>query len=58
MHAKFIAAIPADRGLWIVVLVFAAIPVLAAWPSSAQSPDSSGQERTLKMKEGFSAVGD
>lgn len=54
MLAKYIAAISANRRLWIVLLVFAAIPVLAALPSAAQSPDFAGQERTLRMKEGFS----
>lgn len=56
MYTKFVATISANRRLWIVLLVFAALPFLikTTWSSSsAQSPDSAGQERKLKMKEGI-----
>jgi hypothetical protein len=57
MYAKFVAAISANRRMWIVLLVFASLPFLikTAWlSSSAQSPEAAGQERKLKMKEGIS----
>lgn len=56
MYIRFVAVISAYRRLWIGLLVFAALPFLikTAWSSgSAQSPESAGQERKLKMKEGI-----
>jgi len=56
MYLKFTAVISANRRLWIVLLIFAALPFLikVGWSSSsAQSPDSTAQERKLKMKEGI-----
>ena len=56
MYAKFTGVISAYRRLWIVLLIFAALPFLikVAWSSSsAQSPESTAQERKLKMKEGI-----
>jgi len=56
MYAKFTSVLSAYRRLWIVLLIFAALPFLikVAWfSSSAQSPESTTQERKLKMKEGI-----
>ena len=52
MYRKFVATISANRRLWIVLLVFAALPFLikTTWSSSsAQSPDSTAQEREFKL---------
>ena len=52
MYARVIAAISANRRLWITLLVFAALPLLirTAWTStSAQPTVSSGQEREFKL---------
>jgi hypothetical protein len=55
MYDKLTAKISANRRLWIVLLIFTAIPFLikVAWPSSAQSPEAPSQERKFKMKEGI-----